>query len=126
MTKQEHEAFADAALIDTSTKEPIDRDGVLELLKSYRVKTAPVENSEIPIEDIIPSLRKAKVNVPEAFFKGLASKLGLSFLEYSKVKKIYQEEQKSKLITVLPLSCQLSNVTLVEVCWERFYPSMKA
>jgi hypothetical protein len=27
---------------------------------------------------------------------------------------------------LLLLSCQLSNVTLVEVCWERFYPSMKA
>src|SRR3990172_1872865 len=24
------------------------------------------------------------------------------------------------------LSCQLSNVTLVEFCWKRFYPSMKA
>jgi glycosyltransferase XagB len=101
-TQQEHETFADAAIIDTSTKQPIGREDILELLKSHRVKTSPVENSKIPLEDIIPTLRKAKVNIPEAFFKDLASKLGLSFLDYSKVKKIYQEEQKSKLITVLP------------------------
>ena len=69
MSKQEHESFADAAIIDTSTKNPIDRDAVLELLKSHRVKTASVENSKIPLEDIIPALRKAKVNIPEIFFK---------------------------------------------------------
>ena len=103
MTKQHEQAtIADAVLIDTSTMKPIDRDSILELLKSHRVKTALLEKSEITIEDIIPSLRKAKVKIPEAFFKDLASKLGLSFLDYSKVKKIYQEEQKSKLITVLP------------------------
>ena len=103
MTEQyEYETFTDAEMIDTSTQKPIDREGVLDLLKSHRVKTASVENSKVPMEDIIPSLRKAKVNIPDAFFKDLASKLGLSFLEYSKVKKLYQEEQKSKLITVLP------------------------
>lgn len=98
----EHEIFENAAVIDTSTQKPIDKKRLLKLLKSHGVKTDSVENSEISIEDIIPSLRKAKVNMPEALFKDLASKLGLPFLHYSKVKKIYQEEQKSKLITVLP------------------------
>jgi cellulose synthase/poly-beta-1,6-N-acetylglucosamine synthase-like glycosyltransferase len=100
--KQEQETFVDTALIDTSTKKPIDREGLLELLKSHHVKTAPVKNSEIPLEDIIPYLKKAKVKVPEAFYKDLASKLGLSFLDYSHVKKIYRKEKRRQLITILP------------------------
>ena len=103
MTEQyQHDAFATAAVIDTSTKKPFESESLLELLKSHRVKTDSIENLKIPLEDIIPILRKAKVNLPEAFFKDLASKLGLPFLPYSKVKTLYQEEQKSKLITVLP------------------------
>ena len=98
---KENELTADA-IIDTSTKEPIDKKGLLELLKSHRVKTTSIENSEISMEQIIPTLKKANVNVPETFFRDLASKSGLSFLEHSKVKKIYKSEQKSKLITILP------------------------
>ena len=101
MTEQyEHDAFA--AVTDASTKKPLDSEDLLELLKSHRVNTSSVENIKMSLEDIIPALRKAKVNLPEAFFKDLASKLGLPFLTYSKVKTLYQEEQKSKLITVLP------------------------
>jgi glycosyltransferase XagB len=98
----EQETYAGAAIIDATTKKPLEREGLLKLLKSHHIETAAVENSETPIEDIVPSLRKAKVDLPEDFFKELASKIELSFLDYSKVKKIYQEEQKSKLITVLP------------------------
>jgi hypothetical protein len=67
----EQEIYEDVSIIDTSTKKPIDREGMLELLKSHRVKTTPVENSEIPIEDIIPALRKAKVNIPKLSSKTL-------------------------------------------------------
>ncbi len=98
----EKELTADAAIIDTSTKEPIDKKSLLKLLKSHHVKTTSIENSEISIEQIIPTLKKAKVNIPETFFRDLASQSGLSYLELSKVKKIYQSEQKSKLITIIP------------------------
>ena len=98
----EQETYAGAATIDATTKKPLEKEGLLKLLKSHHIETAAVENLETPIEDIVPSLRKAKVDLPEDFFKDLASKIELSFLDYSKVKKIYQEEQKSKLITVLP------------------------
>lgn len=98
----EKELTADAAIIETSTKEPIDKKSLLKLLKSHRVKTSSIENSEISIEEIIPTLKKAKVNIPETFFRDLAAQSGLSFLGHSKVKKIYQSEQKSKLITILP------------------------
>ena len=87
----EQETFAEAAIIEATAKKPIDKEGILELLKSHSIETAAVENLETPIEDIVPSLRKAKVDLPEDFFKDLASQVELSFLDYSKVKKIYQE-----------------------------------
>jgi hypothetical protein len=100
----ENELVANAAIIDTSIKEQIDKNSLLSLLQSHRVNTASIENVEMSVEEIIPALRKAKVKIPETFFRDLASQAGLSFLDCPKVKKIYQNEQKSKLITVLPYS----------------------
>ena len=48
-------------LIDISTKEPIDKEHLLHILKSHKVKTASIENADVPLEEVIPSLRKAKV-----------------------------------------------------------------
>ncbi len=101
-TPIELEIPANAAIIDTSTKEPLDKKELLELLKSRKVKTDQLEKSEITVEDIIPALRTGKVKIPQTFFRDLASKSGLSFIEDSKIKKIYQNEQKSQLITILP------------------------
>jgi cellulose synthase/poly-beta-1,6-N-acetylglucosamine synthase-like glycosyltransferase len=98
----EFEMLANAAIIEISAKEPIDKTKLLELLKAHRVNTDQVENSEITVEDIIPTLRKAKIEIPENFFRELATTSGLSFIEYSEIRKIYQAEQKRKLITVLP------------------------
>ena len=88
--------------IDTSTKEPIDKEGLIDLLKIHRVETSSVKSSTVSIENVIPTLRKAKVKIPESFFKDLASRLGFFFVDYSHVKKVYQEETKRQLITVLP------------------------
>jgi glycosyltransferase XagB len=40
--------------------------------------------------------------LPESFFEDLASNTGMPYLSSSKIKEIYQEEQKSKLIAILP------------------------
>ena len=45
-TEEVQESTAYAAIIDTSTKEPIDKKSLLKLLKSHRVKTTYIENSE--------------------------------------------------------------------------------
>lgn len=100
----QQEVTANAAIIDLSTKKTIDKERLIELLKFHAVKTSSVESSEISVEDVIPALRKAKEDVPESFFKDIASQSGLSFLKYFKVKKIYRSEQKSKLISILPYS----------------------
>jgi ribosome maturation protein Sdo1 len=98
----ELEIPANAAIIDTSTKEPFSKNEILELLKSHKVKIDQLEKSEITVEDIIPTLRAGKVKIPQTFFRDLASKSGLSFTEDSKIKKMYQNEQKSRLISILP------------------------
>ena len=51
---------------------------------------------------MLPSLRKAKVTLPEDFYRDLASKLNIPFIDDYNIKKIYQEEQKSKIISILP------------------------
>ena len=94
----------DEIIIDTSTKEPIDKEGLLNLLKMHKVQTASVKSPKVSIENVIPTLRKAKVKIPESFFNDLASRLGFFFVDYLNVKKVYQEEQRSKLIAVLPYS----------------------
>ncbi len=111
MTEQYYQKVTNdtAIIIDTSIKNPtdkkqIDKKQIIKLLKSHGVKTDSIEKNKTPIEDIIPSLRKAKINVSEAFFKDLATKLELTFLDYPEVKKIYKDEKKGKLITVLPYS----------------------
>jgi cellulose synthase/poly-beta-1,6-N-acetylglucosamine synthase-like glycosyltransferase len=80
----------------------LGKKDVIQLLKDYRVTTNQIETSQITVEEIIPTLRKGKTKIPEAFFYDLASKTGLPFIEYSKITEIYKNKQKSKLITVLP------------------------
>jgi hypothetical protein len=72
-------------------KKPFDKEQLLKLLKSHGVKKDSINNLKTPIEDVIPSLRTARLNITEAFFKDITSKLELPFLDYPKVKKICQE-----------------------------------
>ncbi len=94
--------YAGETIIDASAKEPIDKNGLLELLRAYKVNTSAVESSQISMDDVIPFLQKAKVSLPEDFYKNLASRLGMPFSDYSEITEIYKEERKSKLISVLP------------------------
>ncbi len=98
----EVEIPANAAIIDTSTKETLGKKEIINLLKAHGVRTEQIEHSQLTVEEIIPTLRKGKIEIPENFFHDLALKTGLPFLEYSKIREIYKNEQKSKLITVLP------------------------
>jgi cellulose synthase/poly-beta-1,6-N-acetylglucosamine synthase-like glycosyltransferase len=102
MLNQNQETYENAIIIDTQTKEPLDKEALLSLLKKHHVKTRPVEKNEIRLEDVIPTLKKAKILLPEAFFKDLAAKSTLKFLSYNKVKAIYKSPKAGKLITVLP------------------------
>jgi cellulose synthase/poly-beta-1,6-N-acetylglucosamine synthase-like glycosyltransferase len=103
MSEQYEDSIASYEIvIDTTTKEPIDKTTLLAILKLHHVKTAAAEDSKIVLAEVIPSLRKAKVNLPEAFFKDLASKVGLHFLEYAKIRKLYQKKEKSQLVSIVP------------------------
>ena len=70
-------------------KKPFDKEQLLKLLKSHGVKKDSINDLKTPFEDLIPSLRKARLNITEAFFKDITSKLELTFfLYYSKVKNM--------------------------------------
>ena len=101
MTIQQENTF-EGVVIDATTKEPIDKDYLIKILKTHRVNTTTIEGSNTRLEDAIPALRKAKINLPETFYKDLSKKLCMPFIENSKIKKIYEEEQRSKLISILP------------------------
>jgi cellulose synthase/poly-beta-1,6-N-acetylglucosamine synthase-like glycosyltransferase len=96
--KQENYTF----VIDASTKESFNKENLLELLRFHYVDTTYVESSDFDIEDVIPTLRQAKINIPEDFYEDLATKLNMPFLEFTKVKQIYGDKQKSKLVSIIP------------------------
>lgn len=89
-------------VIDSTPTETLDKHALIKILKKHRVDTATIDSETTRIEDVIPSLRKAKINLPETFFKEIAKKFSMPFLDFSHVKQLYAEEQRSKLITVLP------------------------
>jgi cellulose synthase/poly-beta-1,6-N-acetylglucosamine synthase-like glycosyltransferase len=100
MSEQQQNAVQEAVIAATPN-EPLDKNKLLNLLKAHRVETKTIQQ-DTKIEDIIPALSRAKNNIPEAFYKELASKIGMNFLDYAKIKEIYAVEQRSKLIAVLP------------------------
>lgn len=101
MTQQQESTFQ-GIIIDSTPDKPLNKNKLIDLLKAHQVETKTVEDQNTKLEDIIPSLSKAKINIPEAFYKELAYKLDIPFIDYAKIKKIYAEEKRSKLIAVLP------------------------
>ena len=93
---------ATAVIIDSSTKNTIDKESLIQLLKCHKVRTSGIEKKEIKMEDIISLLRKAKTNLPQTFFKDLASKVELPYVNHQRIKDLYQEKKNSELLTILP------------------------
>jgi glycosyltransferase XagB len=91
-----------AAVTDASSKEEFGKNDLLKLLKEHQVDIRQLEKSAIPIQDIIPTLIKVKITLPQAFFKELALKLGVPFLKRSEVRKIYKKDHNRGLLTILP------------------------
>lgn len=96
------ENSAEAIVIDATTKEPVDKTALIGLLKTYNINTKPIENQTILLGDIIPTLRKAKTVLPEEFYKELATKLCMSYISQQEVQDFYRQEEKSKLVSILP------------------------
>ncbi len=99
---EQNQNYRDAVVIDSTTKEPLNKPALLELLKTYNVNTKPIENPQITLENVIPTLIKAKINPPEGFYRDLSLKLNMSFIGCQEVKDLYKEEKKSKLVSILP------------------------
>lgn len=81
----------------------ISKEEIILLLKKHGVtETKIVENPEIRAEDVIPTLRKAKVKVPERFFEDLAVVFGLSFMAPTQIEKLCDSEHACRFLTALP------------------------
>ncbi|MCL5876444.1 MAG: glycosyltransferase [Candidatus Bathyarchaeota archaeon] len=102
MTQRQESSTFNPVVIDATTKEPVDKESLLAILKAHDIDTTSVESTQIRLEDVLPTLRKAKVILPGTFYKDVAKRLGIPFIDYQKVTKLYQEEKRSKLITILP------------------------
>jgi cellulose synthase/poly-beta-1,6-N-acetylglucosamine synthase-like glycosyltransferase len=101
MTKQQT-STVQGVIIDSTIQTPIDKKALIRLLKRYRIETSAIEKPDTKIEDVIPTLIKAKIDLPEEFYKEIALKFSMVFLDHKKIKKIYSEEQRSNLVAVLP------------------------
>ena len=81
----------------------ISKKQVIRLLKKSGVKdTEILETPDVKAEDIIPTLKKTKVKVPDAFFKNLAAELRLPFLKRVEIKKMCSVSHECRFLTVLP------------------------
>lgn len=93
--------------VDSMCREPlnasISKKQLIALLNKNGIdETKILETPEVKAEDVILTLRKAKVKVPEAFFKDLACAVGLPFLSQPRIKKFSHHGDKCKSVTVLP------------------------
>jgi glycosyltransferase XagB len=93
--------------VDPACQEPLNanigKQQLIDLLKKNGVEeTKVLETPEVRVEDVILTLRKAKVKVPEAFFQDLANTVGLPFLSQGGIKKFCRQGEKCKFLTVLP------------------------
>ena len=92
---------ATEVVISSSIEKEIDRKQVLKLLRTYRVNIRSL-SPEVNLKEIIPFLHKGKIKIPESFFKALSRKLFIPFVSFKEIREIFQEEQKSRLIAVIP------------------------
>ena len=90
--------------IEWLPKPTINKCRLIEILKAHRIGTRLVENSRIAVADTIPTLKKAKARLPETFFRHIASELGLPFVRYSDVRKIYEKNDMLDVISSAPYS----------------------
>lgn len=93
----------------------LNKDRLIELLRARGIRdTSAFEDPEIRKEDIIPLLRRKKLEVGEEFFRDLANELGFPFIR--------REELKGScdLAAIMPYSLLKENLILpLEISPER-------
>jgi glycosyltransferase XagB len=76
---------------------------LIELLHEHGVPdTNFLESPDVRAEDVIPFLRKAKVNLPEAFFQDLAAEVKMPYLTQGEIGEHSKVARQSNLLTLLP------------------------
>jgi hypothetical protein len=79
------------------------KEHILYLLKQNRVEDIQiVENPDIKTAAIIPTLRKAKIKMPEKVFQDIATEANLPFLTYTEIKDHCYNKHDCNFLTILP------------------------
>ncbi len=95
--------------VDTPLREPslfnvsLTKEQLIALLKKHKVEdTEILESPDMRVENVIPTLRRAKVKAPEAFFKDLAAQVGLTYISQDEITSHCRGETPCNFLTVLP------------------------
>jgi cellulose synthase/poly-beta-1,6-N-acetylglucosamine synthase-like glycosyltransferase len=95
--------------VTTTLQEPsllsasLNKQQVIALLKKHGVAdTIFLESPDVRAENLIPTLRKAKVKLPEAFFQDLAAEIGLTFLNIDEINSHCRGGTPFNFLTALP------------------------
>ncbi len=87
----------------TSPSVNFTKPQMITLLHKHGVKdTTFLESPDVKVEQIVPMLRRAKVNVPETFFQEMASEAKMPFLSAAKIDSHCRCDRQSEFLTVLP------------------------
>lgn len=122
------ETKAEPTLIDATTnliasetsKNTIKKSQIIDLLKINKIETRIVQDSQVSIEDIIPTLNSAKISIPESFFETLAEMLEINFISLIEIQKLYRKESRSQLVTILPYNViKQYNIVPIEINQSR-------
>ncbi len=89
--------------VQTTKPANFTRERVIALLKQTGLQdTQIIDDPAIKTADILPTLRKAKIQIPEAFFQELALEMNLSYLSYEDIKKHCQNPRNCNYLRLLP------------------------
>jgi hypothetical protein len=80
-----------------------DKLKIIALLKKHGIQdTEIIEDQNVALGEIIPTLLKAKVRIPESFFRDLADHLYMPFAGEKEIENFCQSGQGFQWLTVLP------------------------
>jgi cellulose synthase/poly-beta-1,6-N-acetylglucosamine synthase-like glycosyltransferase len=94
-------------------KRKLSKEQVISLLKKHGVRDVDfLENESVSAEQIIPSVRQAKIKVAEGFFRELSREVRLPFVPADEVKKKCKAPHECHLVAILPYSFLRENLIL--------------
>ena len=94
-------------------KKKLSKEYVISLLKKHDARDVDfLESESVSAEEIIPSVRQAKIKVPEEFFRELSREVRLPFVPADEVKKKCKDPHECRFVAILPYRFLRENLIL--------------